>query len=231
MSTLQKIQQLYQLPEEANFGFSADEIAALEKSLGLALPVALKHYYLNLGKNESINTSHNQLLKPATEVGFSEDRYLMIFEENQGVVSWGIKEEDLAQENPPVWGNYGTEEEPDWYVEASTTENFFLLMAVYNGTFGGLKYNANFFGEVDPQTVKRIENTWTLVPEISYEKQQVYADDFKEVISVCFDDDQRCSAIFIGTSDQQRFDETLDLIAVDWSYTSYEDEDEEWEED
>lgn len=230
MEHLQKIRKLYNLPEEENFGFSEEVISKLEERLGTEFPLALKEYYLTFGKNEAINQSHNRLLKPENEIDFSNDRYLVFYEENQVVAFWGIKEEDLKLENPAVWGNYGTNEDPDWYVEADTTENFFLLMAVYNGTLGGLKYNANYFGEVSSETLKFIQENWILVPEISFEKQKIYTDEFNEVLSLSFDDEDNCVAIFIGTSDEERFDKILDSIGVDWSYTSYEDH-EDWDED
>lgn len=229
MNYSQKIRKLYNLSEDENFGFSDADISKLEERLGINLPATLKEYYLTLGKNDAINQSHNRILNPKDEIDFSNDRYLVFYEENQVVAFWGIKEEDLKSDNPAVWGNYGTNEEPDWYVEADTTENFFLLMAVYNGTLGGLEYNANYFGEVSPQTLKFIQENWTLVPEISYDKQKVYTDEFNEVLSLSFDDEDNCVAIFIGTSDEERFDKMLDNIDVDWSYTSYENE--EWDEE
>ncbi|QQT33045.1 hypothetical protein I6I99_10955 [Sphingobacterium multivorum] len=225
MDYLQKIRRLYNFPENENFGFSDRDISLLADRLKVQLPQELKNYYLTLGKCEVINFPHNRLLKPEMEVGFSKDGYLMICEENQAVVSWGIKEDDLKLDNPPVWGNSGTEENPDWYLEADSIESFFLLMAVYNGTFGGLKYHANYFGNVGPEILRVIEKYWTIVPEISYDGQKVYTDDFYEVVSLSFDEKGNCEAIFIGSSDEKRFDEILDTIVVDWSYTSYEDED------
>jgi len=231
MMYLQKIRTLYDLPADETFGYSEEEIINLEIDLGVRLPGKLRDYYLHLGKNERVNASHNRLLKPNGEVGYSEDDYLLFYEENQGVVSWGIKKDGLQLESPPVWGNYGDEEMPDWHRETSTVENFFLLMAVYNGTMGGLKYNANCLDEVDPEVVKAIQQRWNEVPDISWEKQKVYTDDFREVISLSFDDSGNCNAVFIGTSDQHAFDELLDEIEVEWSYVSYEDDEEEEDEE
>ncbi|WP_411971357.1 hypothetical protein ACLCDV_13310 [Sphingobacterium sp. Lzh-3] len=225
MDYLQKIRRLYNLSAEVDFGYPVEEIIALELRLGIILPAELKNYFLNLGKNEAINFSYNRLLTPAKEIDFSNDGYLMIYEENQAVVSWGIKKEDLKLASPSVWGNACTEENPDWYLETDSIESFFLLMAVYNGTFGGLKYHANYFGNVGPGILQVIEKYWTTVPEISYEGQKVYTDDFYELVSLSFDEKGNCEAIFIGSSDEKRFDEILDTIVVDWSYTSYEDED------
>ena len=148
----------------------------------------------------------------------------MIYEENQEVISWGIKEEDLSRNNPPVWGNYGTNENPDWYLETNSTDHFFLLMAVHNGTLGGLTYNANYFGQLPPNVMHFIQQTWCFVPEISNDKQKVYTDNFFDIISISLDENNNGDALFVGTSNQERFDYILDTINVDWSYVSYEDE-------
>jgi len=221
----QNIKRLYNLPDNESDGFTETEIIALEKRLSITLPAALRNYYLALGQNEAVNYSHNRLLKPGKDIQFSKDRYLVFYEENQAVSSWGIKEADLHLYNPPVWGNYGTKRKPDWYLETKATDLFFLLMAIYNGTLGGLRYNANYLKPVDTKVYQLIEKNWTLVPEISWEKQKVYTDNFEAVISLSLDDRNNCVAIFTGTNNQELFDNILDDIGVDWSYVSYEDED------
>lgn len=231
MTNIEKIRRLYDLPVNKNFGFTETEINGLEKDLNIRFPLELKKYYLTLGKVEALNYSYNRLLKPKKEIGFSSDGYLVFYEENQAVAYWGIKEEDLKLDNPTVWGNYGTNDEPDWHIETNSTDSFFLLMAVYNGTFGGLKYNANYFGQVQPDTLKFIEKKWTKITEISWDKQRVYTDNFNEVLSLSFDEQINCDGIFIGTNIQERFDKILDSLEIEWSYTSYENEDFEEEND
>ncbi|MFH6993901.1 SMI1/KNR4 family protein [Flavobacterium sp. FlaQc-48] len=226
MNCIQKIKRLYDLSENENFGFSEIEILELEKKLGIDLPAKLKEYYQELGKEENLNYSYNRLLKPDGEIGFSDDGYLVIYEENQVVAFWGVKKEDLKLDNPPVYGNYDTIEKSDWEMENQTIGDFFLLMAVYNGTLGGLQYNGNFFGDVDPETVKLIEESWSLVPEISRDNQKVFTDNYYEVISLSFDQENKCTGAFIGTSDQERFDTILENIDLDWSYLSYDDDEE-----
>lgn len=225
MTQLQKIKRLYNLPDHESDGFAETEIMALEKRLGIKLPAVLRNYYLELGQNEALNYSHNRLLKPGKDIRFSKDRYLVFYEENQSVSCWGIKAADLHLDNPPVWGNYGTKRKPDWYLETKATDLFFLLMAVYNGTLGGLRYHANYLKPLNQELYELIETNWTPVTEISWERQKIYTDHFNEVISLSLDDRNNCSAIFIGTSSQQRFDKILDAIDVEWSYTSYQDDD------
>ncbi|WP_281232969.1 SMI1/KNR4 family protein [Flavobacterium gelatinilyticum] len=227
MNYIKKIKRLYNLSEDENYGFSENEMLDLEKRLNVKLPEKFREYYLELGKEENLNFSFNRLLKPDDEIEFSEDNYLIFYEENQNVAIWGIKKEDLIEDNPPVYGNYDTIERSEWEVESQTTENFFLLMAVFNGTLGGLKYNGNFMGEIEPEIVKFVEDNWKLVLEISRENQKVYSDQFHDVISLSFDQNNKCLAAFIGSSNQNRFDEILDCLDIDWSYLSYDDEDDE----
>ncbi len=229
MNYIQKIKRLYNLSENENYGFSESEMLNLEKTLNTRLPLKFKEYYLELGKEENLNYSFNRLLKPDDEIEFSDDDYLVFYEENQNVAFWGIKKEDLKEDNPPVYGNYDTIEKSDWEIETQTTENFFLFMAVFSGTLGGLQYNGNYMGEIEPEIVKFVEDNWKLVPEISRENQKVYTDEFYDVVSLSFDQNNNCLAAFIGSSDQERFDKILDGIDIDWSYLSYDDE--EYEED
>lgn len=224
MNYIQKIKRLYNLSENENYGFSEDQIFNLEKKLNVNLPSKLKEYYLELGKEEKLNYCFNRLLKPENEIGFSDDDFLVFYEENQNVAFWGIKKEDLSKENPPVYGNYDTIEKSDWEIETETIEDFFLLMAVFNGTLGGLQFNGNYLGEIDSQIVKFVEENYTLVPNISRENQKVYTDDFYEVISLSFDQENNCTGAFIGSSDQERFDAVLNNMDIDWSYLSYDDE-------
>lgn len=229
MNHIQKIKRLYNLSENENYGFSEKQILDLEKTLDVKLPSKLKEYYLELGKEENLNYCFNRLLKPENEIEFSDDDFLVFYEENQNVAFWAIKKEDLSKENPPVYGNYDTIEKSDWEIETETTDNFFLLMAVFNGTLGGLQFNGNYLGEIDSEIVKLVEENYTLVPEISRENQKVYTDDFYDVISLSFDQENNCTGAFIGSSDQERFDAILDLVDIDWSYLSYDDE--EYDED
>ncbi|WP_286971275.1 SMI1/KNR4 family protein [Flavobacterium sp. UBA4854] len=229
MNYIQKIKRLYNLSENENYGFSEDQILNLEKTLDVKLPSKFKEYYLELGKEENLNYCFNRLLKPENEIGFSDDDFLVFYEENQNVAFWGIKKEDLSQDNPPVYGNYDTIEKSDWEIETKTIEDFFLLMTVFNGTLGGLQFNGNYLGEIDSQIVKFVEENYTLVLEISRENQKVYTDDFYEVISLSFDQVSNCTGAFIGSSDQERFDAVLDNMDIDWSYLSYDDE--EYDED
>jgi hypothetical protein len=228
MTTEQKIRRLYNIPQGESHGFPEDEVKQAEAALGIRLPRALREYYLTLGKHEALNYCFNRLLKPDDEIGFSDDRYLVFYEENQVVAYWGIKEEHLVLPDPPVYGNYApTFPTPDWHLENATTENFLLVMAIYNGCMGGLEFNANRLDYIEPATVKYIEENWSELKGITFESQRIFTDGFDEVVSLSMDDEQQCMGIFIGTSHRSRFDNLIDRLNVDWYYVSDEEEAEE----
>lgn len=202
MTYFQKIRHLYNVPENENFGFEESGIAALEEQLNIALPATLRAYYLTLGRHEAINYSHNRLLQPGSKIGFSPDEYWVFYEENQGVVHWGIKKEDLSNANPPVYGNYSSAENPNWYLELPTTDACMLMLAVYNGVLGGLKYNGNSLEAVNAEVVDHIKRNWQELEDISSTTQRIFTRDYAEMISLSFDNEQNCSGIFIGTNDK-----------------------------
>lgn len=225
MTYSQKIRHLYNIA--GDYGFNQSEIAALEECLGITLPEKLREYYLTLGKHQALNYSYNRLLKPNQEIGFSPDEYLVFYEENQVVVYWGIKKEDLTLPNPPIYGNYSSDElNPDWHLENATTEGFLLLMAVYNGVLGGLAYNANSLEPVSPEVVTCVQNNWEELKDISNEVQKIYTRDYEEMVSLSFDGQQSCTGIFIGTNNRDAFDSMLNKLDIGWSYVSLEDEEE-----
>ena len=169
----------------------------------------------------SINRSPNRLLHPSSEVGCSADGYFIFYEENQAAVYWGIQLEDLHKDNPPVYSNYGTKRSPDWQLETKTTSNFLLLMAIYNGVFGGLQFYENCFDIISPSIIHSIEQQWNKIEEISWDKQSVFTtNNFDVVMCLSYNNNNQCEALFIGTSYQENFEELLNKIPVNWSYRS-----------
>lgn len=212
----QEIRHLYGISPQDNVGFEPSEI-------NQPLPEVLREYYLHLGKHEAVNYAHNRLLKPG-EIGYSQDEYLVFFEENQQVVYWGIKKADLTLPDPPVYGNYsGDEMNPDWHLECTTTSGFLLLMAVYNGVLGGLTYNANSFAPVPAETVKFVQQNYVELEEISHATQRVFTREYVEMVSLSFSKEGSCTGAFIGTNDADRFDNMLDQLEIAWDYISLED--------
>ena len=90
-------------PLKRGDGYPASELDAAEKRLGLKLPLALREWYQLAGRREDVFAAQNFLVSP-DELAISDD-LLEIYSENQGVVWWGIKPEDLHLPDPPVYLN------------------------------------------------------------------------------------------------------------------------------
>ena len=231
---MENIKKLYNLTAKDCKGFSEAQLLKAEKRLHITLPEEFRAYYLQLGATKSVNQSYNSLATPQ-QLYFAGD-YLCFCEENQGVVMWAIRKEDLNNPNPPVWGNYGSETDPDWVLENPKLSDFWLYMAIYNGTLGGLSYNANAMGgwdmegfEVPEQAVSYIEKQYDTLTELCWEGQRVFTDkDFTIVIVLSIHrETKRATAIFIGSAQQELFDTLLDDMenfGLQWNYTSYDDE-------
>ncbi len=218
------IRKLYGVDEMVRTdGHTEDAIRTLEERVGNPLPLVLRKYYLDLGLHPSINYVHNRLLG-LDKIQYTDDDYFVFYEENQGVVEWGVKKADMALENPPVWGNYGAGHGADWYMESRSMDDFLLLMAIYNGVMGGLSFTANSFRTVDGDTIRFIQDNWKGITDISTDVQKVYTNDYLEVLSLSFDGDGKGTGIFIGTNNSDRFEHLLEILDVEWSYISSEDE-------
>ena len=232
---MENIKKLYNLTAKNCKGFSEAQLLKAEKRLHITLPKEFRAYYLQLGATKSVNQSYNSLATPQ-QLYFAGD-YLYFCEENQGVVMWAIRKEDLTNPNPPVWGNYGSETDPNWIQETQNLSDFWLYLAIYNGVMGGLPYNANAMGgwgmedfEVPEQAVAHIEKQYTELTSLSWEGQRTFTNaDFEIVITLAIHrDTNRATAIFIGSAQQELFDTLLDAMenfGLEWGYTSYDDDD------
>ena len=231
---VKQIKNLFHLAPKDCKGFSEEQLLEAEKQLAVKFPQVFREYYLQLGATESVNQSFNSLATP--EQLYFDGDFLCFYEENQGVVMWAIRKEDLANPNPSIWGNYGSETDSDWVLENPKLSDFWLYMAIYNGTLGGLSYNANAMGgwgmedfEVPEQAVSYIEKQYDSLTELCWEGQRIFTDkDFKIVIVLSIHrETKRTTAIFIGSAQQELFDTLLDNMenfGLQWDYTSYDDD-------
>lgn len=226
----EKIKKLFDLEEDYRKGFADLEISEGERNLNVKFPQKLKEFYKIFGRNKQINEIHNRLLSP--QKVYFEDEYLVFYEENQQGCFWAIKKEDLKKENPPVYEGYKNWDtnEISWYQSHQNMEDFCLFIAFYNGTMGGLTYNANIMdeNEINVKAVEFVQNNRAEITELKMQGQRFFTDNFQEVISLCYDQSGKCTAVFVGTENEERFQDILELFGYDeWSYTSYDDDFEE----
>lgn len=88
-------------PLKRGDGYPVSELNATENRLGLKLPEALRELYQLAGKREDVYAAQNYLVTPdELEI---EEGLLEFYCENQGVVHWGVKPDDLYLPDPPVY--------------------------------------------------------------------------------------------------------------------------------
>jgi hypothetical protein len=102
------IRRLYGLSADIRHGYTERELSLAEQKLHCEFPVTLRQYYVQLGRNDAINTAYNRLLAPS-EVYYTESKHLVFYEENQAVVVWGFPYQSPGAPNPGIWGSYDEE--------------------------------------------------------------------------------------------------------------------------
>ncbi len=107
-------------------GIHEELILMAEKTLGVKFDKSLRAFYLSIGNVKVLTTIHNQILSPGS--AYIEDGYLIFMEENQGVVSWGIKLEDHDLADPIIWQRNNSENK--WYSEDMELSK--LLESMFN---------------------------------------------------------------------------------------------------
>src|SRR5258708_23142597 len=110
---------------EKNDGCVEKEIAKAEKGLGVRIPKAIREYYRIVGNNNDLNKYHNYFYDLKELV--IDDEYLLFMDENQCVVSWGIKVSDINDENPEIWQRNNTEP-VQWHSEEMAFTEFIQKM-------------------------------------------------------------------------------------------------------
>ncbi len=204
-------------------GFTEQELTLAENHVPVSLPQILRDYYQSLGKYPELNHSFNRLLIPE-EWYVTQTGYLVFFEENQGVVIWGIKREDAHMSNPPVYGSYdnGT----SWLLDAPSCSDFLVSMAYLQAVMGGLPYCANT-SEIDEEARQLLQQESTQWHEISVKNNWynlIYTKDGTQVISIFTDSSWNWQGVFIATSTEEAFQRLLDKLPFDWDYRSDEDD-------
>jgi hypothetical protein len=84
-------------------GWSEADLAAAEKRLGIRLPPALREAYLLFGRRQDLTSNHDVLLGPAGLYVDETKEALVFRHENQGAASWGIRLDQLMDEDPAVF--------------------------------------------------------------------------------------------------------------------------------
>jgi hypothetical protein len=117
---------------EPSDGASEAEISRAEEKLGLRLPASVRDYFRVAGNLAELNKAHNRLLDLSGLL--VEEGFLILMEENQAVVHWGIKTSDLAGADPEVWQRVNSPSS-EWYPEGMKFSEFLVRMFDWQAGF------------------------------------------------------------------------------------------------
>ena len=115
-------------------GFSEEEINQV-RSLHGRIPLDLERYYRELGRDEKVNHTQNNLIIPWEYTWPESKSHLIIYAENQGVCFWGISLNDLARDNPPVYVTFDNVYKEPWELESNSLSEFLIAMAHVHAGF------------------------------------------------------------------------------------------------
>lgn len=102
-------------------GIGAAHLAEAEERLGCRLPEALRTYYRLAGGCKTLNDAHNHLYPPERLAVL--EGHLLFMDENQSVVSWGFRLEDLSHLDPVVFQRNNTPP-AEWFSEEQSFTAF-----------------------------------------------------------------------------------------------------------
>ncbi len=105
------------------YGYPKSELDEAEQRLGVQLPHALRSMYQHVGKHVLWRDAHHPLVVPLELT--IEDEHLVFLDEQQNVVEYVLRSEDLGLDDPPVFQRQ-PEDSDELYPEPSNLSQFLL---------------------------------------------------------------------------------------------------------
>lgn len=120
-------------------GISSEKIESVEASLSNKIPVALKSFYLNVGRVKIFTSAFFRFISPQDL--FYEKEKLVFLEENQMSCYWGISIE--LDEDPTVYQmNNGDNK---WFSEEIKLSDFLQMVLYCQCTEGGYEFSGGIY--------------------------------------------------------------------------------------
>lgn len=114
-------------------GIKSARLEAAERTLGLQLPAALREWYVQFGNRFDLWAAQDRFLTPENLV--VDGTLLVLLNECQGVVRWGIPVQSLGLcDDPPVWLDM-CDLADETHEESRTFSEFALALGIYNSKF------------------------------------------------------------------------------------------------
>ena len=183
---------------------TVNELAVVERSLGISLPASLRGYFRAAGRESRLNQAHNHLLSPRE--WFVDSNHLVFLAESQDVVFWGVRL-DAAERDPPV--SQGVNRERiEWHPEHSSCAEFLCVMLHWQAVMGA--FGRTWSAVVGRDFPVRLEG-WTRVGESN--GMQAFARDGIALCWLRWDEEWR---IFVAASDHAKVERLDDSLSVAW---------------
>lgn len=120
---LQQFRDTLDEPLGKSDGLSDEKIDTLLE--GREIPAAMRAYYRVAG-DHWLNTNHNELR--TLDALETIDDYTCFMDENQMVVQWAIRNEDMVSDDPLVYQGIETENGYQWHSVDMTFSQFMMAM-------------------------------------------------------------------------------------------------------
>lgn len=202
------IRRLYHL--EKNYSYPEIDIQNAIKKLG-AIPYVLQEYYRQIGANEDVNQYQDHLCSPARLN--LKNGFLPFYVAEQETLWWTIRQEDLVDDNPPVYVCMEKGTGYTYKLECDMLLNFLTAMA-FSQALNVLPYNSEGVIDCDLDTKKRIESHYKKKAFylLNTPYTTFYGNDVDEVIAIYENEDVR-QVSFACTTERQ-YEEIEKLIFI-----------------
>jgi len=205
-------------PLQEGDGYSAAELDAAEQRLGLNLPLALREWYQLAGKRTDLFAIDPYDFTSPHELSTEEDDHevLRLFSETQAIVDWGIRQQDLMQDDPPVYNenSYASEE----FLRSNETFSEFILQVIVHQTACFTEIGGNASGKENTAGIV-IANFQPLGLPLwhwpSYPAQLYGGDDV--LIELDRDDKGYCW-VWVAARSEATLHGTVKLFGLGWDY-------------
>lgn len=205
-------------PLEDGDGYPASELDAAEQRLGLKLPEALRELYRFAGKFIETFSVNPYAFTALSELNIEDDgeEILWLFAETQAIVDWGVRRQDLAQDDPPVYSDnsYASAE----LLLANKTFSEFVLQVVVHQTACFTEIGGNASGKEDTANIV-IANFQPLgLPPWCWPSDQAQFYGSDDVLIELDRDGKGYCWIWVAARSERALHDTVKLFGLGWEY-------------
>lgn len=136
-----RLYERFDYPLGKSHAIGASTLDRHAERLAVAIPDALRDYYLVAGNERRFNRSLQRFLHPSK--WFVDRRHIAFVEENQTVCWWGVSVRSRGARDPMVSQGVNSDDSISWYKEHSRCSTFISVLLHYQAVSGGFRYCAS----------------------------------------------------------------------------------------